>query len=70
MVIFPAHILTVAMRTSSWGTVETGGSERGRGEMGSPERWKSDVFQKERRWKREEGWKDGKGTEVEEMKEE
>ena len=34
MVIFPAHILTMAMRTSSWGTVETGGSERGRGEVG------------------------------------
>lgn len=34
MVIFPAHILAVAMRTSSWGTVETGG----RGEVGSRER--------------------------------
>ncbi len=44
MVIFPAHILTVAMRTSSWGTIETGeASEEG-------ERWearrdvRSDLF--------------------------
>lgn len=27
MVIFPAHIPTVAMRTSSWGTVQGGGEE-------------------------------------------
>lgn len=27
MVIFPAHILIVAMRTSGWGTAETGGTE-------------------------------------------
>lgn len=46
MVIFPAHILTMAMRRSSWGTVETGGCEWG-------ERWEAqrdvqrDVFQKQ-----------------------
>lgn len=45
MVMFPAHILTVAMRTSSWGTEEE-------------ERWEaqrdvqSDVFQQEWIWER------------------
>lgn len=34
MVIFPAHILTMAMRTSGWGTTEI----VRRGETGSPER--------------------------------
>lgn len=58
MVIFPAHILTVAMRTSSWGTVETGGREWGIGEVGSRERcteWF--VFQIEGKW-RKEVWED------------
>lgn len=33
MVIFPAHILAVAMRTSSWGTAETGVRQQGMGEI-------------------------------------
>lgn len=59
MVMFPAHILTVAMRTSSWGTEEI--ARKGSG--GKPrEMFRVMVFSKS-------GYGRG-GTGVEEMKEE
>lgn len=58
MVIFPAHILTVAMRTSSWGTAETEGSGQERGRGGKPgEMFRMMFF---RRWGDRRGKKGGK----------